>query len=545
MSTEKIAKVLSNMPQGLTSTEQEQGRINLGIRGSSWLVPEPPVVSDMLLTTDPSGIMYWASGSVAGGIKPTQLSSYIHAGNNITITNDTLSSIMISATVPEYASSDWNASSGQPGFIYNKPDLSIYELVANKKQTVDPSSTSDYPSSKAVADYLDGQSIDFSLQAYNGTEYAVGTASTLTFNSTAFQKGTAIERTSNGQIRLNNSGRYYVHVTVKYQVQTAGTGIGKLKIQLGTTTEWFDIDRSDPEVHYLDMETLYQPSPTPGTLPILLWDDSTTLSLHAWGYSIDVFKLGGLSLGDVAGEYSAGTGISINNDTISCTVDGIPAYNSTYANNLLAVNASGTGVLWKPDAIPAYSASDSQKVLRVDYLGRTKWEEIREVPSYAVVNQGYLLGVVNNGGTVELGWTQPMGYWTQAVDNSSNHTLTAEDIAAGYVDFETAITASNTSSAITDPTYAALSWDVQVNSGQTSSVVSSIDFALGVSGGSYDTVFSDNNPAHETHKDWGITRSWMLNYRKNRVRARCNLASGATVGNIIYMKCGGIVIQVR
>ena len=197
--------------------------------------------------------------------------------------------------------------------------------------------------------------------------------------------------------------------------------------------------------------------------------------------------------------------------------------------------------------MPAYTSSDQYKVLSVSYNGyNTQWRDVREVPSYAVVNQGYLLGVVNNGGTVELGWTQPIGYWTQGVDNSGSHTLTAEDIAAGYVDFETAITASNTSSVITDPAYAALSWDVQVDSGQTSSVVSSIDFALGVSGGSYDTIFSDNNPAHETHKDWGITRSWMLNYRKNRVRARCNLDPlGATVGNIIYMKCCGIVIQVR
>lgn len=442
---------------------------------------------------------------------------------------------------------DWDATSGVAQ-ILNKPNLALKEDVANKKQTVDPTSTSEYPSSKAVADYLDGQSIDFSLQAYNGTEYSVGTASTLTFNSTAFQKGTAIERTSNGQVRLNNSGRYYVHVTIKYQVQTAGTGIGKLKIQLGTTTEWFDIDRSDTEVHYLDMETLYQPNPTPGTLPILLWDDSTTLSLHAWGYSIDVFKLGGLSLGDVAGEYSAGTGISISNDTISCTVEGLPAYNQTFANNLLAVNASGTGVEWKQDAIPAYSSADSQKVLRVDYLGRTEWDEIREVPSYVVANQGKLLGVVNNGGHIELAWTLPTGYFTQGVDCSGNHNITADDITAGYYDLEFDVSASDPTSAMyASPAYLALSWDCQYQSGATSSAVSSIEFYLGINGdsGSYEKMFADTAPAHEVHKDWGITRGWVLSYRKNRLRVRINLSSGATAGYDIYFNGGGILTQVR
>ena len=248
----------------------------------------------------------------------------------------------------------------------------------------------------------------------------------------------------------------------------------------------------------------------------------------------------------------AGTGLSSSftagtSSSITLNVDTpIPAYNSTVAGDILAVNSAGTGVEWIDNQVPAYTSADQYKVLSVGYNGNsTQWRDVREVPSYAVANQGYLLGVVNNGGTVELGWTQPTGYWTQAVDNSGNHTLTAEDITAGYVDFETAITASNTSSAMMNPTYAALSWDVRVSSGSTSSVVSSIDFSLGISGGSYETIFSDNNPAHEVHKDWGITKAWLLNYRKNRVRARCNLASGATVGNSIIMNCGGIVIQVR
>lgn len=44
------------------------------------------------------------------------------AGSNITIDSDNV----ISAVVPEYANADWDATSGQPGYIYHKPDLSVY-----------------------------------------------------------------------------------------------------------------------------------------------------------------------------------------------------------------------------------------------------------------------------------------------------------------------------------------------------------------------------------------------------------------------------------
>lgn len=211
----------------------------------------------------------------------------------------------------------------------------------------------------------------------------------------------------------------------------------------------------------------------------------------------------------------------------------------TEGDDSITIAASGS-------SLPSYTSSDQYKVLSVSYNGTgTEWRDVSEVPSYAAVDQGKLLGVINNGGNIELGWTQPIGYWTQAVDISGNRTITAEDISTGYIDFEGTIIASDTSAAITDPTYAALTWDVQVTSGPTANAVSSIDFALGVSGGSYNTLFSDSSPAHDVHKDWGMTSAWMLNYRSNRVRARCHLASGATVGDTLYMYGGGIVMQVR
>ena len=223
----------------------------------------------------------------------------------------------------------------------------------------------------------------------------------------------------------------------------------------------------------------------------------------------------------------------------------VPSRTASDANKVLGVtDSSGTlGWVSQNGSLPSMTGN-AGKVLTVN-SGATaaEWAAVpSELPS--ITGHAYDFLAVNAAGT-GVEWTQPTGYWTQSVDLSSYRTLTAEDIAAGYVDFETAITASNTSSSITNPAYAALSWDVRLNSGLPSSAVSSIDFALGVSGGSYDTIFSDNNPAHEVHKDWGITRSWVLNTRKNRVRARCNLASGASVGTVINMSCGGIVTQVR
>ena len=55
-------------------------------------------------------------------IDPEVVQGKLTAGSNITIDSDNV----ISAVVPEYANADWDASSGEPGYIYHKPDLSVY-----------------------------------------------------------------------------------------------------------------------------------------------------------------------------------------------------------------------------------------------------------------------------------------------------------------------------------------------------------------------------------------------------------------------------------
>lgn len=99
--SEQLNKLCVNIPQGFSDTEKAQGRDNLGILDQghgNWLVPDRPQPgNDLILTTDSYGTMQWAPQAEAAGIKPSQLSSYILAGSNITITPGS-SSITISST---------------------------------------------------------------------------------------------------------------------------------------------------------------------------------------------------------------------------------------------------------------------------------------------------------------------------------------------------------------------------------------------------------------------------------------------------------------
>ena len=58
--------------------------------------------------------------------------------------------------IPELVQSDWaEADSSSPAYILNKPDLSLKEDVSNKALTVlDPTSETEYPSSKTVAGFV-------------------------------------------------------------------------------------------------------------------------------------------------------------------------------------------------------------------------------------------------------------------------------------------------------------------------------------------------------------------------------------------------------
>ena len=156
------------------------------------------------------------------------------------------------------------------------------------------------------------------------------------------------------------------------------------------------------------------------------------------------------------------------------------------------------------------------------------------------------MGVVNNGGSIELAWTQPTGYWTSSTSLAQGHDVTAEDIAAGYFDLYMQITATDTSTSLYDsPAFFALSWDVQWHTQGSPGNLDSLTFAAGVEGGSYVDLFSDTSPAHAVHKDWGITKAWATGNRYNRIRVRFALNSTTQVGDGFMLYAGGIVNQVR
>ena len=134
--------------------------------------------------------------------------------------------------------------------------------------------------------------------------------------------------------------------------------------------------------------------------------------------------------------------------------------------------------------------------------------------------------------------------WTSGYTHS--HDVTQADVNAGYFDMYHSFAAgADTTSIITDPIRVNLTWDTWCLSGAASGYVSSIDFAIGVAGGSYKDMFSDNSPAHEVHKDWFIYPNYLLHYRCNSIRIRYNLTSNATVGTSFQNEVSGLVDQVR
>ena len=142
------------------------------------------------------------------------------------------------------------------------------------------------------------------------------------------------------------------------------------------------------------------------------------------------------------------------------------------------------------------------------------------------------------------------GYTTWETDWTSgfthNHDVTQADVDAGFFDMYHSFAAgADTTSAIIDPIRVNLVWDVQCLSGPTATYVSSVDFAIGINGGSYRDMFSDNSPAHEVHKDWYIYPNYLLHYRCNSIRIRVNLTSNATVGTSFQLDVSGLVDQVR
>lgn len=80
-------------------------------------------------------------------------------GENCSVTKTTASDghdvYTINADGKPQVQADWNqADSTKVDYIKNKPNLALKEDVANKKQSIDPTSTTEYGSSKAVADFV-------------------------------------------------------------------------------------------------------------------------------------------------------------------------------------------------------------------------------------------------------------------------------------------------------------------------------------------------------------------------------------------------------
>lgn len=131
------------------------------------------------------------------------------AGNNITITegND---SFTISATADPQVQADWaQTDSTAVDYIQNKPNLALKEDVANKAQTVIASSTTDYPSSAATAQFVNS-SIATATARFLGN-YSL-TDLGLTYPATDSQIETALDSYSFQSTPTNND---YVYVEIQ------------------------------------------------------------------------------------------------------------------------------------------------------------------------------------------------------------------------------------------------------------------------------------------------------------------------------------------
>lgn len=129
--------------------------------------------------------------------------------------------------------SDWNQQdSTSLSYINNKPNLALKEDVANKAQTLDTSSTIDYPSSKAVADFVNS-SIATNTANFLGT-YDVVEDLGLSTSATNSQIATALDNYTFSTTPTNND---YVFAAIDLYLNTGADEYRRFKFN-GTVWEY-------------------------------------------------------------------------------------------------------------------------------------------------------------------------------------------------------------------------------------------------------------------------------------------------------------------
>lgn len=585
-------KVLYNIDQTADTTEAQkgQGRANLGILDQghgNWLVPDRPQPdNDLILTTDRYGTMQWAPQAEAGGIKPSQLSSYILAGQNITITPGS-SSITISSTGGgTQLQSNWTESDPTSvQYILNKPDLSTYAtqtqlatkqdlLTAGQNITISNNVISATAAPQEQADWAetDSSAVDYiknkpsipvvpsmkPLVAGSNVSIVDGTNDVTISATAAPQLQANWNETSTSSVQyIQNKPTIPTLPTMKPLVAgsniTITEGVSDVTIAASgggaqVQADWTEVDTTSPA--YIQNKPTIPAALSAGS-GINIANDIisrrvqfvTTSSTYA--YVRNIIDSGDLPVLDRAN--------GSMHDLYVCTMyrgSDIQFIGSAYGQTTLYNLASNN--TWTSQILePQIMAGNAGKILAVNAAGTdAEWRSWVAVPSYAFADRNKVLKVVNDGTSTTLAWDQPSGYTQWGTDwaggYSHNHTVTADEVAAGYFDMYQAFAAgADTASTIVDPIRVNLTWDTQCSAGLASNYVSSIDFAIGVDGGSYRAMFTDNSPAHEVHKDWYIYPNYLLHTRCNRIRIRYNLTSNATVGTQFQNEVSGLVDQVR
>ena len=416
MATEKIYKVLANMAQGLTEAEQEQGRNNLGIYGSSWLVPEVPTPGgNLLLGTDASGMMEWIPSSSAGGIQPSQLSSYIHAGNaNITVSQE-----------PSYinifgANADWDASSGEPGFIEHRPDLSIYQPVLTAGDNIDitgnvisataaPQVNADWDASSGVAEVLNKPSEKTLVAGQNISITESGSQVTIASTSTFSQAQADWTQTSQA------AADYIKHKPAERGL-AGGDNITIIDngttVTISSTAGGADWDAASGDPGYIANKP---------TIPAALSaGDGIAITSNVISRKVQFVT--------PSSTYSAIRHVLDEGD-----VPVLDVANGSYHNYFFPTHKSGEHVDFVGSmgysTYPTYEAANYFLKYSIDNYNAWTVSKYHELPYFAAADAYKTLRVNSSGNGVE--WTVDFPA-VQDLNGLQTYTVTADDVANGY-----------------------------------------------------------------------------------------------------------------